>query len=130
MNRCASLLVTLALAATLAPTSAQGTLQRNFSQAALRGRMAFGTPPAITLNRQPATLAVGARIHGQNNLLVLSGTLSGLTAEVDYTTDLEGQVRVVWILTDAEAANKPWPRTPAEAAAWTFDPVAQTWTKP
>jgi len=25
---------------------------------------------------------------------------------------------------------KPWPWTTAEAAAWTFDPIAQTWTKP
>jgi hypothetical protein len=36
----------------------------------------------------------------------------------------------VWILTADEAARKPWPTTPAEAQAWSFDPVAQAWTKP
>ena len=25
---------------------------------------------------------------------------------------------------------KLWPTTAADAAAWTFDPIAQTWTKP
>ena len=31
---------------------------------------------------------------------------------------------------EAEAARKPWPSTPAEAAAWRFDGAAQTWSKP
>jgi hypothetical protein len=25
---------------------------------------------------------------------------------------------------------QPWPRTPAEAQAWSFDENAQTWSKP
>ena len=132
MNRCAKFSLAAALAATLcalAPASAQA-MQRNFPQTALRGKIAFGAPPAIQLNGNAATLAAGARIHGVDNLLVLSGQLVGSQAVVDYTTDLAGQVFEVWILTAAEAANKPWPETAAEAAAWTFSPFAQTWTKP
>ena len=135
MNRCAQLSLALALAGTLAalapaPAAAQGVVKRNFPQAALRGKISFGTPPAITLNGNAAHMATGYRVHGLNNLLMMSGQLVGGTFVVDYTTDMQGQVFEVWLLSAAEVANKPWPRTPAETAAWTFDPVAQTWTKP
>ena len=134
MNRCAQLSFALALAGTLAalapaPAAAQ-TVHRNFPQTALRGKIVFGTPPVITINGNVAHMATGYRIHGLNNLLVMSAQLVGSAFVIDYTTDLNGQVFEVWLLSDAEAANKPWPRTPAEAAAWTFDPIAQTWTKP
>jgi hypothetical protein len=104
-------------------------LQRNFPQSALRGTIVFGTAPAIRMNGVATTLAAAYRIHGQNNLLVMSAQLSGYTATVDYTIDLEGHVLEVWILSAAEAA-KAWPTSAAQAAAWTFDPIAQTWTKP
>jgi hypothetical protein len=134
MNRCAKFSLAAALAATfcaLAPAAASAqAMQRNFPQNALRGKIAFGAPPAIQLNGDAATLATGARIHGVDNLLVLSGQLVGSQAVVDYTVDLAGQVYEVWILTAAEASNKPWPETAAQAAAWTFSPFAQTWTKP
>jgi len=132
MNRCAPFLVSLALAAVLpAQAASDGQyVHRNFPQNALRGKIAFGTPPSIQLNGNATTLATGARIHGVNNLLVLTGQLIGSQADVDYTTDLEGRVFEVWILSPSEAANKPWPTTPAEAAAWHFDAFAQTWKKP
>jgi hypothetical protein len=134
MNRCAQLSLALALAGTLAalapaPAAAQ-TVQRNFPQTALRGKIVFGTPPVITINGDVAHMATGYRIHGLNNLLVMSAQLVGSSFVIDYTTDLNGQVYEVWLLSAAEAAKKPWPRTKAEAAAWTFDPIAQTWTKP
>jgi hypothetical protein len=134
MNRCAQLSLALALAGTLAalapaPAAAQ-TVQRNFPQTALRGKIVFGTPPVITINGNVAHMATGYRIHGLNNLLVMSAQLIGNSFVVDYTVDLQDQVYEVWLLSAAEAANKPWPRTKAEAAAWTFDPIAQTWTKP
>ena len=136
MNRCAKLSLALALAGTLATTAfAQDapdgqSLQRNFPQKALRGKMVFGTPPAIQLNGNVMQLAAAYRVHGFNNMLLMSGQLVGMEAVVDYTTDLNGQVYEVWLLTPTEVAKKPWPWTPAEAAAWTFDPIAQTWTKP
>jgi hypothetical protein len=134
MNRCAQLSLALALAGTLAalapaPAAAQ-TVQRNFPQTALRGKIVFGTPPVITINGNVAQMATGYRIHGLNNLLVMSAQLVGNKFVVDYTVDLQGQVYEIWLLSAAEAANKPWPRTTAESAAWTFDPIAQAWTKP
>jgi hypothetical protein len=126
MIRCAS---TVALALALAlPAAAQ--VQRNFTNKALRGNIVFGTPPEVTLNGKPARLAPGARIRDANNLLLMSGTLVGGKAVVNYTTELEGMLLEVWILSPAEAARKPWPSTEREAQTWQFNFDAQTWSKP
>jgi len=131
MNRCAQFLLALSLAAgAAAPAAAQGTIQRNFPHSALRGNVVFLTPPAITLNGRNTLTAPAFRVHGMNNLLVMTGQLVGAKAIVDYTTDLEGHLLEAWILTPAEIARQPWPTTAEQAAAWAFDPIAQTWTKP
>jgi len=140
MNRCAQLSLAATVAATLAAlapamASAQTVLsdgqaiQRNFPKEALRGSIVFFAPPAIKLNGTNTQMAPSYRIHGTDNLLIASAQLNGLKATVDYTVDLQGAVREVWILTPAEAA-KAWPTTAAQAAAWSFDAIAQTWTKP
>ena len=122
--------ITVTTTTTAVPAPADGVIHRKFPQNALRGKVVFGVPPAIELDGNAVQMAGGYRIHGYNNLLLMSAQLTGIKAIVDYTTDVHGQPREIWLLTDAEAANKPWPRTPAEAAAWAFDPTAQTWTKP
>ena len=128
MTRCAAaLLVTLALGS---HAVAQNIVQRGFPANALRGEIAFGQPPEVMLNSQPARLAPASRIRGINNLLVMSGALVGKKAIVNYTLDPLGLVQDVWILTDAERAKQPWPTKAADAKAWSFDPVAQVWTKP
>jgi hypothetical protein len=126
MYRCA--LAALAVAASIAPAAAQ--VQRNFPQTALRGTIVVGTPPEILLNGKAARLAPGARIRGQDNLLQMSASLAGQRLLVNYTLDTLGLVYDVWILRADEAAMRPWPVTPEQAATWTFDPAAQTWTKP
>jgi hypothetical protein len=126
MLRCAS---SLFIAFVLAlPATAQ--VQRNFSAKALRGEVVFGTPPQVTLNGKPARLAPGARIRDANNMLLMSGTLVGGKAVINYTTELEGMLQDVWILNPAEAARKPWPSTDQEAQTWLFNVDNQTWTKP
>ena len=140
MNRCAQFSLAATIAATLAALAPAGAsaqsattdgqaLRRNFPKEALRGTIVFFAPPAIALNGVNTQMAPSYRIHGTNNLLVMSSQLNGLKATVDYTVDVQGAVREVWILSPAEAA-KTWPTTAAQAAAWTFDAVAQTWTKP
>ena len=93
------------------------------------GSIVFGTPPAILLNGVHWQTAPTVRIHGLDNLIMMSGQLVGARAVVDYTTDLQGTVKEIWILSALEQSVL-WPVTPADAAAWTFDPIAQTWTKP
>ena len=109
---------------------AQNVVQRGFPANALRGEIAFGQPPEVLLNGQPARLAPASRIRGTNNLLLMSGAVMGQKAVVHYTLDPLGLVLDVWILTDVERARQPWPTKAAEARAWSFDPVAQVWTKP
>jgi hypothetical protein len=136
MNRCAQLSLALALGGTLAalaPASASAqdgqSLRRSFPQAALRGGVVFGTPPAILLNGVSTQTAPTVRIHGLDNLIMMSGQLVGARAIVDYTTDMQGAVKEIWILSAIEQ-SRLWPTTAADAAAWKFDPIAQTWTKP
>jgi hypothetical protein len=123
----AALCTAFTLAAAL-PASAQ--VGRSFPPDALRGELVFGTPPEARLNGQPARLAPGARIRGQDNLLQMSGSLTGQKALVHYTVDPHGLLLDIWILRADEAARRPWPRTPAEAQRWAFDPISQTWTRP
>ena len=125
LRRALFLVATLLLAL---PAVAQ--VQRIFPQNAVRGAVVFGQAPEITLNGQLARLAPGARIRDPNNMTVVPGGLIGGRFLVHYTIDLYGLVKDVWILTPDEAARNPWPTTPEQARAWTFDPVAQTWTKP
>jgi hypothetical protein len=126
MYRCAL----AAVAAVCLVSSAAAQSQRNFPQNALRGTLQIASPSDALLNGKPARLAPGLRIRGQNNMLQMSGGLIGAKLLVHYTTDIDGLVKDVWVLTPAEAAKKPWPVTAQQSQAWTFDPIAQTWDKP
>jgi len=96
--------------------------------------MSFGQPPEITLNGRPTRLSPGSRVRGLDNMLQMTGALmlqhQGARLVVNYTLNNEGAVQDVWLLRPEEAAVKPWPRNPSEAEKWTFDPTAQTWSKP
>ena len=127
MYRCAISAVALIAATSLAlPVSAQS--HRRFPADALRGELTITQAPAALLNGQPASLAPGVRIRGDNNLLLLSASLTGQALIVNYTLESNGLLKDVWILNHAESANKPWPRTPQEASRWRFDIGAQTWS--
>jgi hypothetical protein len=125
MIRCATLAV--ALFACALPVAAQ--MQRNFPANALRGELLVLQPPDAQLNGRPARLAPGARIRGDNNLLVVSGAIAHRRLRVHYTLDTGGQLLDVWVLTAAELA-RPWPSTPEQARAWAFDPATQAWSRP
>ena len=128
MFRCAvAALFVLLLAAV---PDAQGQTARNFSAQTLRGALEVTEPPAVLLNGEPARLAPGARIFGQNNTTVVSSNLAGQRVLVHYTVDLLGQLKDVWLLTPQEAARQPWPRSREEASSWVFNPTEQTWTRP
>ena len=113
MNRCISLTtrrtaLALAGAGLCALTSlAQAqNAPRNFPASALRGTMVVTQPPIITMDGKAAQLSPGSRIKGANNLLVLSGSIVGQELTVNYTVEQHGMVHDVWILTEAEAAEK------------------------
>jgi hypothetical protein len=124
-----SLAAGLAAALPVASVRAQA-LMRRYPSTALRGEIAFGAFPQITVNGQPAQLSPGSRVKDLRNMIALPGALVGNKYVVNYTIDSMGLVHEVWILRPDEIAMQPWPRTPAEAQAWVFDQNAQTWSKP
>jgi len=127
LSRCA-LAALIALGVSV-PAAAQ--VARKFTQYTLRGTIAFGDYPQITLNGQPTRLAPGGRVRNQDNLVVSAAPLAGQSGVVNYTLDLGGnQVRDVWLLRPEEALVTPWPTTPDQARTWTFDVAHQTWTLP
>jgi hypothetical protein len=127
MPRCATLLA--AAAAVVVTFAAQAQLQRNFPAHALRGELTIVQGADARLNGRAARLAPGARIRDTNNLLVMSGAIAGQTLPIHYTLESNGMLLDVWLLTREERARQPWPVTLAEAKAWSFDPVGQTWTR-
>jgi hypothetical protein len=127
-QRLAAVAVLVAAAFTALPAAAQQP--RNFPATALRGEIVVQQPPELLLNGRPARLSPGVRIRGENNLLMVSGALVDQRLLVHYTVDLSGLIGEIWVLTAAERARQPWPTTREQAAAWTFDPVGQTWTRP
>jgi hypothetical protein len=130
MHRCALASLTALCLSISATVPALAQVSRNFPQNALRGYAVFGQPPNLQLNGNAATLAPGARIRVESNMMAMSGALVGVHSVVNYTIDTSGLVKDIWLLTAAEIANKPWPTTAAQAQSWSFDPVAQTWTRP
>ena len=123
MNRCTPHLASafLALAAALMaapPASAQtatfAPAVRHFPAAALRGELVVTAPPGITLDGKADSLSPGARIHGLNNMLVLSGALVNQTLTVNYLRESAGQVHEVWILNREESLEK----RPNSKASW------------
>ena len=117
-----------AVACLVAPAAAQ--VQRSFPQNALRGAIVIGETPEISVNGRPGRLSPGARIRDMNNMTLVPSAVIGGRFLVNYTIDISGLVKDVWILRPDEAARKPWPTTPDEAARWSFDPVAQSWSRP
>jgi len=129
MHRC---LLTASVALALAVpvlASAQMQVQRNFPANALRGELLVTIAPEIKLNGKDARLSPGSRIRGPNQMLVMSGAITGEKLVVNYTVEQYGMVQDVWVLRPEEI-KKLWPKTPKEAATWSFDPIGQTWAKP
>ena len=126
MYRCAL----LAFAASTACISAHAQVHRPFPAYALRGELLVLQSPDVRLNGQLARLAPGSRLRGDTNLLLQPASATGQKLIVHYTVDPSGLLMDVWILNPTELANKTWPRTPQEAATWSFDQASQVWTKP
>lgn len=125
----AALLFSSCMAVAALPAAAQFAVQRTFPPNALRGELTFGVAPDATLNKKPARLAPGVRIRGTNNMMVVSGEVTGRSFTVNYTTEPTGLILDVWVLRPEEI-KRLWPTSREEAAKLLFDPTTQTWSKP
>jgi len=128
---CAGLVISVASLLPLAAHAQRAPDHRVFPAQALRGELLFSSPAEVLLNGQPHRLAPGARIRGEDNHLLMSAALAGLRLVVHYTKEPQsGLLMDIWVLRAVERNNRPWPVTELEARTWTFEPTAQTWTKP
>jgi hypothetical protein len=112
MNRCPRTLARFFLAACLAlaglspflaPDALAQGIQRSAPKDVVLGQLfVTATPPVITMDGKPDRLSPGSRIRDLNNMLVLSGGITGKTLPVVYKRDAAGLVHEVWVLTAEE----------------------------
>jgi hypothetical protein len=85
----------------------QGVNIRRFPDHAMRGKFTVGQPPEVRIDGKEERLAPGARIFTPQNMIVMSGSISGQTYVVNYTKDTSGLVKDVWVLSPEEGRLKP-----------------------
>ena len=117
MNRCLrTLLAPVALFLALGHAQAQDTIRQTIPGNAQLGVLQVTLPPEVLLDGKLDRLSPGARIRGENNMMVVSGALSGLQLLVAYVREPQGMLHDVWILNAAERAavlQKQQTATPA-----------------
>ena len=91
---------------TLASIAAAQSTVRPFPANTERGLMLVTYPPIVQMNGKPDRLSPGSRIRGQNNMLILSGSIVGQPLLVNFVRTPTGEVHDVWVLTEAEASLK------------------------
>jgi hypothetical protein len=95
----------IAIQAINTPASAQ--IARHFPDSAVRGKIAFKSPPQIELDGKAERLSPGARIRDEQGMLAMTGALEGKTFTVNFRREAgTGLVHEVWILTAEEAKVK------------------------
>ena len=92
------------IAALLLAAPAAHAQLRNIPAEAKRAELRHLQEMVVELNGTPVRLAAAAQIRDQTNRIVLPASLTG-TILVRYTTDPQGQVTRVWILTPDEASQ-------------------------
>lgn len=96
-------LLALAAAITFPALTALAAEPRPFPPNAKRGKMRFGYAPDIVLDGKPRQLSPAARIYSDENLTLVPSAVADGTFIVNYTEDMNGNINLVWILTQEEA---------------------------
>jgi hypothetical protein len=121
MNRCIrTLLAPVAIVITLASAHAQDIVRQTIPGDAKLGVMQVTLPPEVLIDGKVDRLSPGARIRAENNMMVVSGALSGQQLLVAFKREPNGMLHDVWILNAAERAavlqklqaGAPAPTTP------------------
>ena len=80
---------------------------RTFPETAVRGKIAFKSPPQIELDGKADRLSPGARIRDERGMLAMTGALEGKEFVVNFRREAAtGQVHEVWILSAEEQKVK------------------------
>ena len=91
----------------LTGATASAQVVRTFPETAMRGKIAFKSPPQIEIDGKADRLSPGARIRDEKGMLAMSGALQGKEFVVNFKREAStGMVHEVWILTEEEAKVK------------------------
>lgn len=84
----------------------QGQNVRRFPEVAKRAEFVVRLSPEVLVNGEPQRMAPGGRIYNERNFIVMPASVTGQKFVVNYTKDLSGLVKDVWILTPEEMKLK------------------------
>ena len=102
-----SLFAILFIAIQAVNTPATAQITRNFPDSAVRGKIAFKSPPQIEVDGKADRLSPGVRIRDEQGILAMTGTLEGKSFTVNFRREAStGMVHEVWILTAEEQKVK------------------------
>lgn len=105
MKRCnQALQIFLAFSLLCGTSNAQDIIRQTIPGNAKLGVMQVTIPPEVMLDGKVDRFSPGARIRAENNMMVLSGALSGQALLVAYMREPNGLLHDVWILNAAERA--------------------------
>ena len=92
--------------------------ERPFPPDARRGEMKAFAYPQMKIGDKTLRLSAGGRIFNERNLIIMPASLQRQNAQVIYATDINGDLRAVWLLTPEEVKKYPLKVTtrPAPAA--------------
>ncbi|HWH48571.1 MAG TPA: hypothetical protein VN664_12270 [Burkholderiales bacterium] len=80
---------------------------RTFPEKAVRGEMKAHNYPYMKIGGKTLRLPPGGKIFNEQNLIIMPASLPSQTAQIMYTTDMNGDLSRVWLLTAEEAARYP-----------------------
>lgn len=84
----------------------QGQNVRRFADTADRAEFMVKLYPEVIVNGKEERMTPAGRIFNEQNMIVMPASLTGKALVVNYTRDLMGQVKDVWILTEQERKLK------------------------
>ncbi len=86
---------------------------RKFPANALRGKLRVVQAPEVLIDGNRERLSPGSRIRDPLQRLVMSASVANVDLIVNFTRNNSGEIQEVWILSDAEIAQKIKTNTPA-----------------
>jgi hypothetical protein len=99
----------LALVASGLFTATPAFADRNFPERAKRGEMKAYEYPFMKIGDRTLRLSAGSRIFNEHNLIIMPASLQKQSAAVMFSTDINGELSEVWLLTAQEAKARPLP---------------------
>jgi hypothetical protein len=80
--------------------------ERPFPNDVKRGTMTLTNGQNLMINGKPRAFSGAIQIRNADNLIQMSGSISGNAMPINYTENFQGDIHRVWILTAEEARQK------------------------